>query len=493
MLGPYRGRRARPNSGVRTAVKYAKLAFKLKKEYDKRKKAAPKKKAPPRKRPARKRPNVKSGPRSIPIARLSDSYTNLYEKTTAAHRRQYPQILAQKYYVTSPESYVPFSTTDGTITNPDMLYSPSSLSWENASIMMFNISNTEAHWVPVTALPVQGYRTGTQLVGTVAGSPGDLTADNASFIWENNALSTTLQSRRSPFSQSGLAENAIGANANYTTPNSLLTGVSWNLKVCNPTIQAQMLSVKLVRYNDGADGVIKPGTFGDTATETGALINTMCNARAWTDPQQFSTIYSKTYRISGLRPGTRLRMTDISHKCSMSYLRTQFRKQYNANSMATLGTQAKPTYQVTDDGKMFNSCFLVVSSTCVDDQYIADAQVATNTAAGAPDYFERMPQLATYPPVGIPTTELSGKFKAVAVGAQFGISGTVSVFHRVQAIRRAISSTTAAAISDLQAQLDSLTLFKSCKEKDKEEVLDRDSLSSPHSSSGESSPKSKRT
>ena len=253
-----------------------------------------------------------------------------------------------------------------------------------------------------------------------------------------------------------------------------------------------MLSVKLVRYNDGADGVIRPGTFGDSATETGALINTMCNARAWTDPQQFSTIYSKTYRITGIRPGTRIKMYDISHKCSMSYLRTQFRKQYNANSMATLGTQAKPTYQVTDDGKMFNSCFLVVSSTCVDDQYVADVSVEKDTGTN-PEYLERMPQIATYPPVGIPATVDSGNYKAVAVGAQFGISGTVSVFHRVQAIRRAISSTTAAALLDLQTQLDSLTLTKTCKEKDKEEVLDRDSLSSSHSKPGESSPKSKRT
>lgn len=380
------------------------------------------------------------------------------EKTSATHRRQYPQTLAQKFWVTSAETYTPFSITDGTVTNPDMLYSPSSLSWKNASIMMFNISNTESFWVPQTALPVQGYRTGTQLQGTVAGSPGDLTATNTSFIWENNALSTNLQSRRSPFKQNGLAENAIGANANYTIPGSLLTGVSWDLKVCNPTIQAQMLSVKLVRYNDGADGNLVPGTFGTDATETGALINTLCNARAWTDPQQFSTIYSKTYRIPGIRPGTRMFMQDISHKCSMSFLRTQFRKQYNANSMATIGTQAKPTFMLAEDGKFFNACFLVVSSTCVDDQYIADVQV--ETATGSPEYCERMPQLATYPPVGIPATELSGKYKTIPVGAQFGIDGSVSVFHRVAAIRRSIGGATSEALLDLQGQVDALKSSK---------------------------------
>lgn len=378
--------------------------------------------------------------------------------------REYPQTLRQKYWVTSPESYIPLSTTDGTITNPDMLYSPSSLSWANASIMMFNISNTERHWVPLTNLPVDGYRTGTQLQGVVGGSPGILGTENTSFIWENNATSTNLQSRRSPMEQSGLAENAVGANARYTTPNSLLTGVSWKLKVSNPTIQAQMLSVKLIRYNNGADGTLLPGTFGSDATEAGALINTMCNARAWTDSHEFSTLYTKTYRLPGIRPGTRMFMQDISGSHSCRFLRTQFRKIYNANSMATLGTQAKPTYMRSEDGEFFNSCFLIVSSTCVDDQYVADVSVEKDTGTN-PEYLERMPQLATYPPVGIPATVGSGNYKPIATGAQFGIAGSVSVTHRVQAIRRAIGSATASALTELQDQLDALTLISKVKGK----------------------------
>jgi len=137
--------------------------------------------------------------------------------------------------------------------------------------------------------------------------------------------------------------------------------------VCNLIIQAQMLLVKLIRYSDGADGVLVPGQLGDDATEVGSFVNIMCNVCAWTDPQKFSTIYSWTYRLPGIRPGTRIRMQDISGKCTLSYLRSQFRKQYNANEMATLGTQAKLIFMLADDGKFFNSCFLVVSSTCVDD------------------------------------------------------------------------------------------------------------------------------
>jgi len=407
---------------------------------------------------ARKKKRFRRGARAAAAVKKTRVPRSVSEKVTSKHLKQYPQTLAQTYYITSKESYTQLvALTDGTITNPDMLYSPSSLSWKNASIMMFNIHNTEAHWTPITALPVEGFRTGTQLCGNSGGAPGVLGAPNTSFIWENNAANTDLVSRQCPFKQNGLAENAVGATARYTTPNSLLTGVNWNLKVCNPTIQAQMLSVKLIRYSDGADGNLVPGQLGDDATEVGSLINTMCNARAWTDPQKFSTIYTKTYRLPGIRPGNRIFMHDISGKCTLAYLRSQFRKQYNANEMATLGTQAKPTFMLTEDGKFFNSCFLVVSSTCVDDQYIADMTIEKGTGVAGSEYFERMPQLCTYPPVGAPATVGNGKYQTVAAGAQFGIQGTVSVFHRVQAIRRAIGSATAAALADLQDQLSLLS------------------------------------
>jgi len=125
---------------------------------------------------------------------------SIYEKTTSKHLKQYPHTLAQKYYITSKEFYVSLvALTDGTVMNLDMLYSPSSLSWKNASIMMFNIHNTEVHWTPIMALPVDGFRTGTQLCGNSGGSPGILGTPNTSFIWENNAANTNLVSRQCPF------------------------------------------------------------------------------------------------------------------------------------------------------------------------------------------------------------------------------------------------------------------------------------------------------
>jgi len=84
--------------------------------------------------------------------------------------------------------------------------------------------------------------------------------------------------------------------------------------------------------------------------------------------------------------------------------------------------------------------------------------IEKGTGVAGSEYFERMPQLCTYSFVGAPATVGNGKYQTVATGAQFGIQGTVSVFHRVQAIRCAIGSATAAAFSDLQDQLSLLSL-----------------------------------
>lgn len=81
--------------------------------------------------------------------------------------KRYPQSLSQTYYLTSQSSYLDIGTDglSGTITNPDAIYSTPSVKFDNASIMLFNVSVTENHWVPQGVIPSQGlgYRTGIQL------------------------------------------------------------------------------------------------------------------------------------------------------------------------------------------------------------------------------------------------------------------------------------------------------------------------------------------
>lgn len=470
-LNQYRAPRQRAGLSAAQIVKLAKSAMQLKKAYQ-----AEKKKAPPRKQRADK--GKPRGPRKAtatrPKGRLAAYNPNrvVYDtkikpsmKLKQMYKR-YPQTLMQQYFITSATAYESLNgDADGTVTNMDQIYSTSSVSWENSSIMVMNVSATEMHWQPLTTLaPNNGFRTGTQLTNTASGSEiGIDTNLNDAFLYVNDATNTSLESRITPFRQTGLAENALGSFAitggtnpgivQYMTPNSVLQGISWHFKLTNPLIVPIKLSIKVVKYNDGSS-TLRPGSVGADDLERQDFVRTLTNACSWTDPQKFTTLHTESHTLPGLRSGTKLRVKKSTKFLSLNYLRTQYRKSYNSGNFATIGLQAKPSYTVADDQSMFNSVFIVVSAKCVDDQYIADVSVETGT--GSPEYLEHMPQIATYPPIGIPATELAGKYKAIANGCQFGIAGSVKVSHRVEAIRRSIGGEAVTAINNLQTQLDVL-------------------------------------
>mgnify|MGYP000252058937 CR=1 FL=1 len=382
-------------------------------------------------------------------------------------KKRYPQMLSQTYYLTSESSYldVGSSGNQGTITNPDSIYSTPSVKFDNASIMLFNVSVTENHWTPQGVVASQGigYRTGIQVcpVDSSSGPPGygELTSQNDSFIYRNNANSTALVSSPCPFKQNGLAEPATDyisgsgpSNSTFTCPNNVLKSVDINIKVHNPLIAPQYLTIKLVRASNGEETPLKPGQFGLTQDDANAQVNSLCNARSWTDPHKFKQVWQHTVRMDGMRSGTKLKHHTIRKSISLEYLRSQYRKTYNANSLATLGLQAKPSFGLVDDG-FFNACYIVVSSTLTDNEYIATVEVEKN--ATNPESKETgIPQLATYPPTGL---GVDG-YRVIGEGAQFGISGTITVNHRVQSIRRAIGSSELAAVQLLQEQIDCLKI-----------------------------------
>lgn len=448
---------------LRMAFEVLKKAGQFKKEYDRQK---PKQEY--------KKPTAKAKRKYVKKVKVNKALvtgnrrTNIvpYHPGRKALMKRYPQLQKQRYYITSPSSYIELEIgIDGSIRNPDMLYSNSSSEWKNASIMLFNVSTTEAHWIPRTSVDTQKYRTGYQLCGLTAGDIGTVTPDyqNDSFLWYNTPQSTGLTSDKCPMWNSALAENAMGAYAggddNYTIPNSVLKGVDINIKVCNPLIVDQYFSIKVIKLNNGSAGVTRPGTFGDTEVDGDAVVNTAVNARNWTDNQQFTQLWQYSIRMKGLRAGTKLNFHSIKKSLSLDYIRSAYRKSFNADNLSALGSQVKPSYVLSDDQTMFNSVYIVCSSVCIDDQYVADVEVeADGPQTGLPA--ERMPQIADYPPKGIPPTVAQGKYQQVAKGAQFGISGSIGVEHRVEALRRSVGGATLTELSLLQKQIDELKCNK---------------------------------
>jgi hypothetical protein len=69
-----------------------------------------------------------------------------------------------------------------------MLYSRPSSEYATSSIVVLNISNTEAHWIPRQDVAQRVYRTGNQLTGEVDGAVGVPADTNDSFLWYNNLI-----------------------------------------------------------------------------------------------------------------------------------------------------------------------------------------------------------------------------------------------------------------------------------------------------------------
>lgn len=190
--------------------------------------------------------------------------------------------------------------------------------WTNSSIHLFNVHNTENLWYPNPqgVSSNEGYRTGTQLTNEPADTQlgTKSTFQNDSFIFVNDPTNVRLTSVQCPFKQNGLAENAVGAYAGggerYTIPNSSLESLNINLKVGNPTLQDEFITLKVVRYNDGQK-TLEPGTLGDDNAQRTQLTQTMCNSGKFTNPQEFSTIYSKRFRMAGLKTGQKMRYYSI--------------------------------------------------------------------------------------------------------------------------------------------------------------------------------------
>ena len=466
---------------ARDAVRLAKQGLMLKKELDKYKEQKAKdfkeilKKG---KKSTSNKPTSKMKSIKRVVKGRSRSYTPITSKTigvdtsrakmrSAMIKKKFPQKLSQIYFLTTESTYLDIDSNSGTITNPHHLYSTPSTESGNASIMLFNVSCCANHWIPQKADASQGlgYRTGNQLCPADNTSGNDIGYDgfpNNSFIYRNNGTSTKMISSVCPFWQNGLAESAsifvpeIGTaalNNKYTVPNHILDGISLRLRVHNPLICPQLLSVKIVRYDNGDDSPLQPGSFGQTASEAAAHINSLVNARAWTG-RGFKTLWSTTISMPGIRGGTKLKHFNINKSISLNYLRSQYRKTYNANSMATLGLQATPSYGLAEDG-FFNACYVVVSSTLTTDKYISTCSIekqATN-----PEQLETgIPQVATYPPVGL--SEIG--YGTIGRGAQFGIGGRIGVFSSVKETARTIGTAEITALSNLQSQINELKLLK---------------------------------
>lgn len=390
------------------------------------------------------------------------------------YEQRYPQLIKQKYWLTSHLNYKPIVAPDGsigqlqgTVINATGLYSADSLSDDSASVVVLSLNNTEQHWDPNRTNTGQSgpYRTGIQICGAIApGQPVSLEAKNAfgtayndAFIWEQNTTNTDLTSLSCPFFQSGCSETAVDYSVQptgqpYVISNSVLKSTSLDIDVWNPILQPQTMNIKLIRNNTNV--AVRSGNWGKDQTECIQNSKTAVNSQKFTNPQEYSTIWTHTFKMPGLRAGTPLRKYHIKKHFNLDFLRSQYRKVFAANSVSLtkLAMQAESSFAY--DPGFFNGCYFVLSSTLDSDTHIAQVQQALTTGGNATGDYVRFPQLRTGAVGSIANTPTGPTgFEPNPKGALFGYSGMVHVDHRVQSIRRHLPLTTFLAISPLEERL----------------------------------------
>ena len=115
-----------------------------------------------------------------------------------------------------------------------------------------------------------------------------------------------------------------------TLPNSSLQSLNINLKVGNPTVQDEYVTLKVIRLNDG-DTTLEPGALGADSAQRTTWTQTICNSGKFTNPQEFSAIYSKRFRMAGfLKAGSKTQILFTKKEVSLHYSQSNYRKQYNA-------------------------------------------------------------------------------------------------------------------------------------------------------------------
>ena len=157
--------------------------------------------------------------------------------------------------------------------------------------------------------------------------------------------------------------------------------------------------------------------------------------------------------MEGLKLNGKFKTYNIRGSKSLNYLRSQYRRSWNANNIATLGNQATTSLTLSEDFSFFNSVFLVLSCSAVDDRYVASVCVEKGTpGGGAPEYFENMPQVCEGFPIGIPATVEAGKYDTIGA-CQFGIGGYVKVYRGVRDLKRVISGSVSTEIQALKNEI----------------------------------------
>jgi len=378
------------------------------------------------------------------------------KKKKRQYNKKMKHTIMQRYFLTPAANL----DSNNILTFPqDMFTSNPSLDAKHMSAVVLKLSVCENHLDP------HKYKIGKQLVPY---STSEFVGANT-IVWENNSTNTALQSVQVPyqvnkFPVSGFAsrwmEAPPGEARAFEMPSSVITGVNLNL-VFKSGGQPfdQMLSVKIVRCN--LPVAFKSGEWAsaDGVVPAEVIQRELCNRANFTSRLAFDTVWTKSLKLRGVKGGNQAIPTIRLKKfIKCQYLRSTIRRVSTAGDQATLGGQALPTTYESQDG-YFNNLYVVITSKCLDDQYVATVtrDIETASIPGLADQNTREVMGALR---AIPPTQLDGE--GLAVNKQscfFRYGGTFSVYRKVKEADTGITgglNQTASQVQTLQDQIHEL-------------------------------------
>lgn len=377
------------------------------------------------------------------------------KKKTRQYNKKLPHTIMQRYFL------CPAGNLDSNkvLSFPqDMFTSNPSVDAKHMSSVVLKLSVCENHLNP------HNYNIGKQLVPY---SMSEYVGANT-IVWENNSDNTALQSVQVPyqvnkFPVSGYASRwmkptGTDTAVDFEMPSSVITGVNLNL-VFKSGGQPfdQRLCVKVVRCN-----LPVPFKSGEWASAGGTvaaevLQRELTNRGNFTSRLAFDTIWTKSILLRGVKGGNqKIPTVRLKKFLKMQYLRSTIRRVSTAGNQATIGSQALPSTYESHDG-YFNNLYVVVSSKCIDDQYVATiTRDIADAGLGDNQYTrEELGTLAAIPPkqtngVGLAVNKLSCFFR---YGGQF------SVYRKVKEADTGITgglNQTASQVQSLQDQINEI-------------------------------------
>ncbi len=357
----------------------------------------------------------------------------------------------QSTYTTAFIGSTPRLDAAGNMGKLDERYTFNSVDSEHSTGWVYNVGGTSNYWNPM-----EKGKIGNQTILSTDTAHNNfylVNADNTDIV----NLDYMIKQQKLPETSTPFNTGELPVQHIYRTPNTILASVDLNLKFTAASVQANLVTVQVVRAT--APIPIVPGNLGHDETESPfsndkakfMLTNSInrCNGH------YLQILYTKTFLLPGVNLNAKNpKSVYVRKKVKMNYLRSTCRRESSAavdDLDYKLGGEWKASFSIDETGAMFNNVYVKVLSRVV--TKTAKANMMVGEADGA---LGTVSKAYTVPTLHNMDSSTSPFEYTDLKNARFRYGGTIGVKHYCQEISRGFGDSTMSAVANLQSQIAAL-------------------------------------